>query len=305
MREVTKQDVPEVEAVVAAIEPLMDRFWGRKLGQIIRYLEDTLRGYPRALGRDAVDTLVLVQDLEAAIERELEVLLAALRDRASCPLPAEGATAVEEAADELLTAGAAAIGLLSPVDVRSRVLARLELQSVILGRLISQAAELKGLLRQYLTDRELRAGFELRGTGTLSVGDAWRQQVLEILGSRWQTWGPQTVDAWAYRRYNLGTFLAGERAGVTEWIAVNPLDNLTTRFCRWVHGRTVAVGRIRGQLEQLEIAVLEGDLEALMDIWPLDAPQSGDPRDNRRNFARMGLPPYHFRCRTVIRPANQ
>ena len=130
------------------------------------------------------------------------------------------------------------------------------------------------------------------------------------------------VDAWAYRQFNIGIFEAAKAAGVRALIAVNPMDERTTPFCRWVNGKVIRMERIDRQLARFRKAVADQSREGVIEAWPFismskkamkaakeDIAQDRAPGARvqdaevfRRFFVSVGLPPYHWRCRTVVRP---
>jgi len=299
-----KQDVPEVEAVITAIDPLARRFWERKVEASLDYLMETLQTYEERLGTDEVDALASISPGKArnsALERETAAIIATLEERMSAPFGAVGARAIESAGKDLLREGALALdvrlALPSPLEAAT---ARRDLSLLLSGRVPAHAQELADPLRGYLLDRSLRDA--LRGSRVTDRTRAWVAAVRGPLGGSWEAWGPQTVDAWAYRWHNVGRFLGGEQAGVRRWVAINPKDERTTRFCNWVHGRTISARRTRKKLGAYFEAVSAGDRETMRSTWPLETPQGSSARF-RRIFGDLGLPPYHFRCRTVAQPA--
>lgn len=302
---VSKQDIPEVEAVVEAILPLVERHWKRKINAAVKYLEERLLTYSEALGGESVDVVTG----RRALDQELIALLAAFEARLGCPLAPAEAEAVESAATTLLTEGALALGLLLPLGgPRDRLVSQRDLSLLLAGRINeARQQELRGLLRQFLTERSLRDALRqdprVAPDAAAIRSTSWRRAVRSTLGAyNWSTWGPQTVDAWAYRWHNVGRFRGGLAGGVTRWVARNPMDDRTTKFCRWVHGKVVSGRRIRSKLTAYYAAVAAGDLERMKQIWPLTDPGLDLGRFHRV-FYNVGLPPYHFRCRTIVVPA--
>lgn len=128
------------------------------------------------------------------------------------------------------------------------------------------------------------------------------------------------VDSWGYRIYNIGIFDAADAAGVTALVAINPMDDRTTPFCRWVHGRVIRMDRARRQVREFRAAVAAEDREGVIRAWRFismskagmrrakaDIAQDRAPgariRDSEvfaRYFASVGLPPYHWYCRTRV-----
>lgn len=112
------------------------------------------------------------------------------------------------------------------------------------------------------------------------------------------------ADAWAYRQHNIGVYIALRAKGVRSIQAFNNPekgpDDRTTRFCRWVHLKTIMVERIERQLDALAAAIRADDEDAIKRAWPmLNFRQSDSTQLYRQWFLQIGLPPYHWRCRTV------
>ncbi len=128
------------------------------------------------------------------------------------------------------------------------------------------------------------------------------------------------VDAWAYRQTNIGIFEAAKAAGVRVLVARNPMDERTTTFCRWVNGKVIRMERVERQLRDFRAAVTAQDREAMIRAWrfiPLSKKGMKAAREElaqdrapgaritdaevfRNFFVSVGLPPYHWRCRTVV-----
>lgn len=285
-----KQDIPAVERVILIVDRVMQRWWLSKVDKAVSYLMARLESYPALLGEQQVDVVLRSR---SALKRELAVLMDALEERLGCPLPAEQAQIVEDAAEDLIFNGALAIGLPILQDSpRRRLVASRDLNLVIGGRMDRKAPEVRRVVRRFLMTREARQDVE-----------AIRQEIRQLLGGEWQTWGPVTVDAWAYRWHNIGRWDAGREAGIVKWEAVNPRDEKTTPFCWWVHGKIVSISKVRAQLDRFYDAVSRGDSDAIKEAWPLEeALQPGGESRFRRVFGELGVPPYHFRCRTVLVP---
>jgi len=120
-----------------------------------------------------------------------------------------------------------------------------------------------------------------------------------------------TVDTWAYRWFNVGLFeglVATLPVGQVIVAFNNPPggpDSRTTPFCVWVHGRVLEVKRVRRQLQTYINAIALGRTADAKEAWPLlTGPQAnGDGVRFEEVMPRIGIPPYHFRCRTIIRTA--
>lgn len=122
------------------------------------------------------------------------------------------------------------------------------------------------------------------------------------------------ADVWAYRAFNLGVLLAAEEAGIERLIAINPNDDRTTPFCRWVHRKVIRVSKARRKIDAFLGAAEAQDRGKMIRAWPFLKQSKGAlerlrARNGgsqilgfRRHFANVGLPPYHWKCRTRAVP---
>lgn len=297
----SKADIPEVEEILRVVSRIARRYWKRKIDKAVEFLIREIEAYERRYGAAAVDEIEVLRskgsfDQSNALSEEASALLALIKDRLDCPFSDVEATAVKEAARDLLDTGAEILGFIpSHRSPKLPLRAQRELSLLLRGRAEFRGVELTEFLKGLLSSNAQRQA--------LAAGGSARQQLQALLGSQWTSWGEQTVDAWAYRWHNIGRFEAGRRAGVEFWVARNPLDQRTTQFCRWVHGKAVRARRIEASLRTFYRAIDSGDVRALRSSWPLEDPGKSVARF-RRIFANVGLPPYHFRCRTVIVPVR-
>lgn len=92
---------------------------------------------------------------------------------------------------------------------------------------------------------------------------------------------------------NLGRVLAFEEIRA-EYVTVKAwLDGSTTPFCRAVNGKVLKVSDLSKQRNQYLDAVRAKDVDAVKQIWPMK-------RDIVTIPNNIGMPPYHFRCRTIV-----
>lgn len=300
----TKQEIPEVAAVYEALEPAVRRDQERSSEAAFELLLALLFAYEERTGSEDV-AAIQRPGRERKIEQEILAILAALSERLERPFPSRLATAVQSAGTELLQEGSLALGNVLRLDSpRAVATSRRDLLLLLRGHFQRHADDLRDPIRGYLTNASLRQALR---SGAPSAAERevvarWRSEARSALGLPWSEWGPQTVDAWAYRWHNVGRFLGGEQAGVLRWVAQNPNDDRTTRFCRWVNGKVVGTTRIRQLLDDYFQSVSEGRIESMARAWPLQEPR-GSRVDFRAALSRRGLPPYHFRCRTIVVPA--
>jgi hypothetical protein len=115
------------------------------------------------------------------------------------------------------------------------------------------------------------------------------------------------VDLWAYRWYNIGIVEGAAMHGSEELVIFNNPpsgpDAKTTPFCRWVHGRRITVRKVRQQRDAYLNAIRKGDVVAAKRVWPiLHDTQRMSEEEFAAAFEGLSAPPYHFFCRTVLRP---
>lgn len=108
----------------------------------------------------------------------------------------------------------------------------------------------------------------------------------------------------ATRIAEIGHVSGYEQAG-TEYVEIHAvLDEKTSRICRHLHGRLIPVSALSSQRNSLLDAARRGDFEAAKSIQPLfsGASEAGllaESRTSRLVGQGVGMPPYHFRCRTT------
>jgi hypothetical protein len=179
------------------------------------------------------------------------------------------------------------------------------------GRIQTRTKEVEAHAKDFLRNARARTPArpgditEAVAGGARSLQD-WLGRLTQTAGIDTSKWLPQAVDQWAYRWFNVGAYRAARQRGVTEFVAWNPRDTRTTPFCLWVHGRVISSSKLDAQLDRHIRLSIDGDLEGMMANWPMlprEIIQGKSRIVFRRGFARVGMPPYHFFCRTRIRPA--
>lgn len=133
---------------------------------------------------------------------------------------------------------------------------------------------------------------------------ALRDGLEGIFGREWLR---SVLDTWAYRWHWLGSALLNRRVGTKAFRYWNPLDRATTPFCRWLvkSGRVVTSAKIMIQINDLERAVTENNIELSMKAMPL---LSFTGLETEKDFNRislqnnLGAPPFHWGCRTQLLP---
>jgi hypothetical protein len=108
----------------------------------------------------------------------------------------------------------------------------------------------------------------------------------------------------ATRIGEIGHVAGYERAGVEYAEIVAVLDDRTSRICRHLHGRLVPMGALSAQRDKLLAAAKALDTEAAKRAQPMlsgasEATVLLEPRTSKIVAQGIGMPPYHFRCRTT------
>lgn len=312
---VHKQDVPQVEAVIRIVLPVLEDYWRQLEAEIATALVRELQGLDDGRGFPEVDAIGLERaDRRDDLLRDLLLaLLASLELRTAAPPPEEVMRVVRRAAGRLLARGASAIG--EPLDLARAPLlqpgAEQELVALMRGRIELRRQEIEAHVRLFLTTRAPRTSvpgsLALTPSGRPESFEQWLRELHRLLGRDTSSWLPFAVDHWAYRWYSVGSFIAGRQNGVLAFRARAVRDSRTTPFCRWVDGRLIDVARSERQIQRHVALALRGDVQGLIQNWPLLDPKvvRGSNTDQfAREFRRVGLPPYHGRCRTVPVPVT-
>jgi len=286
-----KEDIPEVQFEIQLLASLVERLWAlgaeRALGELLAQAESLAAVRQEDFQQDVVVAFLL--SLFVAFDQEsLEssVLLPATR--------------------RLLEAGARSIGQLERVTFDPRFLA--------LER--SAANDLHFWLRQRLREREepLRELLEAWAASPPEERtedlEALLADVADVVGDPKGTVSDYITDLWAYRTFNAGVVAAASAAGIQELILFNnPAgggpDSSTTSFCRAIHGRVVATQGLLGRFQNYYLSQSRGDVADAKDALPLISSKEAQLQDGTAEevFSRhaLGVPPFHGRCRTVLR----
>lgn len=105
---------------------------------------------------------------------------------------------------------------------------------------------------------------------------------------------------------NAISILDFQRRGIQFAIAFNNPpdgpDDRTTNFCRWVHLKRIGVANAAVKLDALRAAINARDEAAIKRALPVVRTRTGTTNAQHRvDFLRVGIPPYHWNCRTVLR----
>jgi len=313
-----KQDVPEVDAAIVVVQSVAEAHWRGAVQAAVAELEAGLDRLEDDLPTPEVDALSREDEQRRSLLLSSLVasFLVTLRERASAPLSPARQQVVALAGRRLVQAGSAAQGVpldrAAPLAQEALTAAERDLGLLMRGRVDQRVEDVRRHLELFLTNRAARtpapASPPSALPGAVTSRDSWREQLQTLLGARTNTWLPQTVETWAFRWYNVGGFLGLTQGGTSvALVAVNnpPIgpDTHTTPFCDYVHGRTISVSRARLQLGRYISAVRDSNIDGMISAWPLldnKAATKGGPSAFRVRFASLGLPPYHWECRTVV-----
>lgn len=290
----SKQDIPEVE---------------RRIGAVLSpFREQYDRNTDEAL--DVALLLLLMEDgvfvagsAEAARLADM-VLLEMQRALQQMPRPLNATARV--AGRQLLVAGGRFIGKTLPASPETRALSNragddMEFWFKRAFRDRAAVEQMRSWIMEFLTDPAHRTP-----TGRL----LWVQQARALI-EQGRSSLRAAADLWGYRWFNLGLLRTHEAEVVARPdVAVRLLafnnppagpDARTTPFCRWVHGREIAVSRAQQQVVDYFAAIDDGDAEAAKAAWPvLSGPEAVGASGNFEGlFRELGLPPYHYFCRTL------
>lgn len=313
-----KQDIPEVEAVIRLLRPSLEDHWRWIVSQILQEAEAQLDQFDTTMGTPSIDAIARApqRDREKLTDDILLAILGALYRRSMAPLPpAGGGAIVRRSIASLLADGAKAAG--ERLDLAQAPLltqaAYDDLLTLMRGRLTLRRSEISALLRAFLTSAAPRTPAPtdltlaaLRATGgKIQTIQDWRAALATELGIDTNAWLPFTIDQWAYRWFNIGSFTAARQGGVLAFRIDAVRDFRTSAFCLWVNGRVVSAEKIQRQVDRHVEAALAGDLQAMMANWPLLTFTAGmGAPEFEIMFERVGLPPYHGRCRSRAVPVR-
>ncbi|MCL6619473.1 MAG: hypothetical protein K6T33_06745 [Thermomonas hydrothermalis] len=142
----------------------------------------------------------------------------------------------------------------------------------------------------------VRAFFE-RGWSYETLADRLRQAFAGI-EDRGMVYWQLTADTIATKTREIARVGGYEQAGVRYVEVRAHLDHRTTPICRSLHGRLIPIGHIQAQRDSYLAAIEQGSMERAKQVWPMmdGGTEIGGGKVLPGN---IGLPPYHFRCRTV------
>jgi len=144
-------------------------------------------------------------------------------------------------------------------------------------------------------------------TGGLSRRDLalrFRADLLDLFKKPYSYWD-LLADHTATKIRGIGRVAGYEKAGVRAVRVKARLDEKTTLFCRKVHGHVIAVEDLRKQVDKYLDACKKKDKDLIKKVWPWWSDKDADKKlNNVKDInkyvkkGKIGLPPYHARCRT-------
>lgn len=287
-----------IDLAIAVLSGSLQRHWDAQ----VRAALDELLDRVSSLADDRVSSVLdplerdsLLEQSKAATDLAAALILA-LELRLATPPPAPVLAASREAATRLVLEGASHVGLTGARGIGSTAAV---LQEASDDLSMTMRARLTGTRRKELQDDILRLVTNRRVRVVPVRLSEWREGVEDLLGAPAKTWVPLAIEDWAVRWRSIGSLEAAEKEGLSLLYALNPLDHRTSTFCRWLHGRPIEVAEARGQVDSYLEAMRAGDAEEARRAWPLLALKPGmTDKDFELLEQKIGLPPYHGRCRT-------
>jgi hypothetical protein len=104
------------------------------------------------------------------------------------------------------------------------------------------------------------------------------------------------ADTMATKTREMGRISGYQQAGVRYVQVQARLDERTTPLCRSLHGRLIRLETVVAQRDRYLEAAARGRLDMAREVWPLGDAQVAIHGALPEN---VGLPPYHYRCRTI------
>jgi hypothetical protein len=308
-----KASIPEVEAVIALLSPIVRQELRQVAELVYRELLERLAAFSDSIGAPDIDVLAQAgRDRDEVLDEILAALWAIVLQNYGAMISGTFRQQVEDSIDELFLFAArdggfsldqAKVGLLKQAAVS-------QLDTLIQETVLSREPQMRELLTSYLTTagpREAAAATLAAAAGdSVMSAEVFQTELASLLTPEAPV--SAAVDAWAYLWQNVAAVEAARDAGARafEVVAVGGKlgDGRTTKFCRWAHGRIVPFSRIEAQLKGLRSSSLSGRAAAIVAAWPFldsETARNGNELSFELFFRRAGLPPYHFGCRSKVR----
>ncbi len=158
---------------------------------------------------------------------------------------------------------------------------------------------------QWLQDEMVEALNEYFTEGRTRIELAARlERFLTSKEPRMQGYFDLLADHNATRIAEIGHITGYERAGVEYAEIVAVLDERTSPICRHLHGRLIPMSALSDQKGRLLDAARRLDMKAAKAAQPMlsgasEAAVLLEPKTSKIVAQGIGMPPYHFRCRTT------
>lgn len=158
---------------------------------------------------------------------------------------------------------------------------------------------------QWLQDEMVEALNEYFTEGRTRIELAARlERFLTSKEPRMQGYFDLLADHNATRIAEIGHVTGYERAGVEYAEIVAVLDERTSPICRHLHGRLIPMSALSNQKGRLLDAAKRLDMKAAKAAQPMlsgasEAAVLLEPKTSKIVAQGIGMPPYHFRCRTT------
>ena len=153
--------------------------------------------------------------------------------------------------------------------------------------------EMVEALNEYFTEGRTRIELAARLERFLTSKEPTMQGYFDLL-----------ADHNATRIAEIGHVTGYERAGVEYVEIVAVLDERTSPICRHLHGRIIPTSALSSQKERLLEAAKKLDMKAARKAQPMlsgasEAAVLLEQKTSKIVAQGVGMPPYHFRCRTT------
>lgn len=284
------KDERAFEALVARLKQAFTRAWSlghqEAVSRAIRRLEEL---GPERFSRAAE------REILSAFEREVG-------PQAMVRLLDGPVTVLGEA---IWRAGGAEAGRDVGVDYRFGLVDQEALALARRGDIYWVASHWDAFTRQQLSDAVARY-FE-EGQTYEQLAAAMREAMAGVHEAGMRYW-ELVADTMATKTREMGRISGYQQAGVRYVQIKARMDERTTPLCRSLHGRLIRLDTVVAQRDKYLAAAARGNLEAAKAAWPMwDATMAfksaGGCADHAVEKAALpdnvGLPPYHFRCRTI------
>ncbi len=118
------------------------------------------------------------------------------------------------------------------------------------------------------------------------------------LSERGSVYWEMVADHAATKTREIGRVTGYERAGVRRVRIRAHIDENTTEICRRLNGKVIRVSRMQRQRDRYLDAIAHMDTERAKKVWPMMGDKQAEKIKDQVP-ANVGMPPYHFRCRTI------